>query len=159
MAEDRLRGPLGKASEDVLSSATLLALLLAGCKTEADVIALNAHAVTALGGNAAQEAAEYLAVLLRYSIAHADVFVVDPTSIKARDRVPQILDLRDRDNKTKPAKNGTRWHAVEQTADWIQVANGRWLPKQFLKPVASTACEHVRRDDAVPGAGRLPHGA
>ena len=58
--EYRLRGPLGQQSRGVVSSATLLVLLQAGCRTQADVQALTADAASALPAEAAQEVAEYL---------------------------------------------------------------------------------------------------
>ena len=63
VAEYLLREPLGKSSECVLSSVTLLALLQAGCKTQADVAALKPEAVEALPGAASRYVTQYLSLI------------------------------------------------------------------------------------------------
>ena len=43
-------------------------------------------------------------------------------------------NMEDRD--TAVAANGTRVWAVQQTEEWVQIEEGRWLPKRFLRPAA-----------------------
>ena len=68
MAEYRLREPLGKSSQGVLGSKTLLVLLQAGCKAQAEVVALKPEAIEAFPSATSREVTQYLAVLLQESI-------------------------------------------------------------------------------------------
>ena len=50
------------------------------------------------------------------------------------------------------APNGSEWVAMHETEDWVQVATGRWLPRQQLKPAAAPPLSPVGSAPDSPDA-------
>eukprot|EP01045_Picozoa_sp_COSAG04_P013567 COSAG04_NODE_968_length_9110_cov_6.799911_5_plen_1619_part_00 len=121
VAEYLLRDELGIESNGVASAKTLVALLLAGCRTKASVTSLPARGIAALRGNAPAEIEAYLPKLLRTSLGATAARLDDAT----------LAALVRADCRTASDVNGLSAQAIAA------------LPGKALEEVA----EHLLRDE------------